>query len=58
MTGFADSIDDEDDVILVLAEELASLLPHLGGPEYAHTLIAPLETLSTVEETEVREKVP
>lgn len=28
----------------------------MGGPQWAHTLIAPLESLSTVEETVVRDK--
>ena len=31
-------------------------MPYVGGAAYAHTLLAPLETLSSVEETVVREK--
>jgi len=52
----ADSNDDEDEVLLAMAEELGRFVPYVGGPAYAHTLLAPLETLSSVEETVVREK--
>ena len=39
-----------------MAEELGKFVPYVGGPGQAHTLLVPLETLSTVEETVVREK--
>lgn len=53
-----DSIDDEDEVLLALAEELGKNFPDLiGGPEHAHILLGPLENLSAVEETLVRDKV-
>ena len=39
-----------------MAEELGKFVPYVGGPSQAHTLLVPLETLSTVEETVVREK--
>lgn len=53
-----DSLDDEDEVLLALAEELGSgFVEYLGGPEYAHLLLGPLENLAAVEETVVREKV-
>eukprot|EP00275_Glaucocystis_incrassata_P002177 EC124941.1.p1 GENE.EC124941.1~~EC124941.1.p1 ORF type:complete len:164 (+),score=5.06 EC124941.1:143-634(+) len=48
-----ESIDDEDEVLLAVAEELGNFVQYVGGPPYAHCLIAPLETLSTVEETVV-----
>jgi len=52
-----DSIDDEDEVLLALAEELGrSFEEYIGGPQYAHLLLGPLENLSTVEETLVRDK--
>ncbi|PWN45150.1 ARM repeat-containing protein [Ceraceosorus guamensis] len=52
-----DSLDDEDEVLLALAEELGpSFAEHLGGPPYAHLLLGPLENLAAVEETVVREK--
>jgi len=53
-----DSLDDEDEVLLALAEELGpAFAEHLGGPPYAHLLLGPLENLAAVEETVVREKV-
>eukprot|EP00966_Prymnesium_polylepis_P290594 6711981-Prymnesium_polylepis.1 len=53
----AESIDDEDDVLLALADELGGFAEYVGGPPHAATLLTPLETLATVEETVVREKV-
>lgn len=53
-----DSLDDEDEVLLALAQELGSgFVEYLGGPQYAHLLLGPLENLAAVEETVVREKV-
>jgi serine/threonine-protein phosphatase 2A regulatory subunit A len=52
-----DSIDDEDEVLLALAEELGrNFEQYVGGKEYAHLLLGPLENLSSVEETLVRDK--
>ncbi|KAI0094900.1 ARM repeat-containing protein [Irpex rosettiformis] len=52
-----DSVDDEDEVLLALAEELGrDFEEYLGGSEYAHLLLGPLENLSAVEETLVRDK--
>ncbi|KAK0558114.1 protein phosphatase 2A structural subunit [Tilletia horrida] len=52
-----DSLDDEDEVLLALAEELGSgFVEYLGGPPYAHLLLGPLENLAVVEETVVRDK--
>merc|ERR1711865_19074 len=51
-----ENTDDEDEVLLAMAEELGEFVPYVGGPEYGYTLLVPLETLSTVEETVVREK--
>eukprot|EP00741_Cyanophora_paradoxa_P019853 tig00000217_g19161.t1 len=51
-----ESIDDEDEVLLAVAEELGNFVQYVGGPACAHVLIQPLETLATVEETVVRDK--
>ncbi|KAF9056178.1 armadillo-type protein [Panaeolus papilionaceus] len=52
-----DSVDDEDEVLLALAEELGrNFEQYIGGKEHAHILLGPLENLSAVEETLVREK--
>ena len=53
-----DSVDDEDEVLLALGEELGKHFEeYLGGKQHAHVLLGPLETLSAVEETLVRDKV-
>ncbi|CAG0892029.1 unnamed protein product [Cyprideis torosa] len=51
-----ESIYDEDEVLLALAEQLGQFTALVGGPEYVHVLLAPLESLATVEETVVRDK--
>lgn len=48
--------DDEDEVLLAMAEELGKFVPYVGGPSHAHTILQPLEQLSQVEETVVRDK--
>eukprot|EP00731_Ephydatia_muelleri_P009439 Em0005g25a len=53
-----DTLDDDDEVLWALAEQLGDkdFVVLVGGPEYAHTLLPPLESLATVEETVVRDK--
>ncbi|XP_051901313.1 serine/threonine-protein phosphatase 2A 65 kDa regulatory subunit A alpha isoform-like [Pristis pectinata] len=51
-----DTIYDEDEVLLALAEQLGSFTTLVGGPAHVHCLLPPLESLATVEETVVREK--
>ncbi|CCM01981.1 uncharacterized protein FIBRA_04054 [Fibroporia radiculosa] len=52
-----ESVDDEDEVLLALAEELGrNFEEYIGGAEYAQLLLGPLENLSAVEETLVRDK--
>jgi len=48
--------DDDDEVLLAMADELGGFIPYVGGVEHAHVLLPPLETLCTVEETVVRDK--
>lgn len=48
--------DDDDEVLLAMAEELGIFIPYVGGVQHAHVLLPPLETLCTVEETCVRDK--
>ena len=52
-----ESVDDEDEILLALAEQLGLLTPYVGGTEFAHLLLVPLETLAAVEEAVVRDKV-
>lgn len=42
--------------MLAQAEQLGNFVPYVGGPQYAYLLLPLLETLSTVEETVVRDK--
>lgn len=51
-----ETIYDEDEVLLALAEQLGSFITLVGGPEYAYCLLPPLESLATVEET-VRQSI-
>lgn len=53
---FLDTIYDEDEVLLALAEQLGNFTPLVGGPEYVHCLLPPLENLANIEETVVRDK--
>ena len=48
--------DESDECLLAIATELTNLIGLVGGAERAHALLAPLETLITVEETVVRDK--
>lgn len=51
-----DTIDNEDEVLVALGEELGRFVDYIGGPNFAHILVPPLEKLATVEETVVRDK--
>lgn len=42
---------------MALAEQLGASTTLVGGPGYVHCLLPPLESLATVEETVVRDKV-
>lgn len=49
-------VDDDDEVLIALAEQLGQGVPWVGGPAHAHALIGPLEQLCNIEEISVREK--
>ena len=51
-----DTVYDEDEVLLALAEQLGHFTPLVGGPEFVNCIIDPLESLATLEETIVRDK--
>ena len=57
LTAFAESVEDEDEVLTALSEELGKFVEYVGGPEHAHVLLSPLENLAAIEEPLVREKV-
>ena len=49
-----DTTDDEDEVLLVVAEKIGDLRECVGGVTYLHCLLPPLRLLATVEEDSVR----
>ncbi|KAF2463264.1 ARM repeat-containing protein [Lindgomyces ingoldianus] len=51
-----ESVEDEDEVLTALSEELGNFVDYVGGPEYGHVLLSPLENLAAIEEPLVREK--
>uniref|UniRef100_A0A0N4Z163 Protein phosphatase 2A regulatory subunit A n=1 Tax=Parastrongyloides trichosuri TaxID=131310 RepID=A0A0N4Z163_PARTI len=51
-----DTIYDEDEVLLALADQLGNFTALVGGPNFVHYLLPPLENLANIEETVVREK--
>lgn len=49
-------MDDEDEVLVALADELGKLQRQVGGNSNVHLLLPLLESLASVEENSVREK--
>jgi serine/threonine-protein phosphatase 2A regulatory subunit A len=50
-------VEDEDEVLTALSDELGGFVEYVGGPEWGHVLLSPLENLAAIEEPLVREKV-
>lgn len=57
LTPFAESVEDEDEVLVALSEELGNFIEYVGGPQWGHVLLSPLENLAAIEEPVVRDKV-
>jgi serine/threonine-protein phosphatase 2A regulatory subunit A len=51
-----EATEDEDEVLVALAEELGGFVDLVGGTQYASILVEPLEVLAGVEETVVRDR--
>ncbi|KAF2395536.1 protein phosphatase PP2A regulatory subunit A [Trichodelitschia bisporula] len=51
-----ESVEDEDEVLTALSEELGNFVEYVGGPQFGHVLLSPLENLAAIEEPLVREK--
>ncbi|KYK56693.1 protein phosphatase PP2A regulatory subunit A [Drechmeria coniospora] len=51
-----ESVEDEDEVLVALSEELGSFIEFVGGPQWGHVLLSPLENLAAIEEPVVRDK--
>jgi hypothetical protein len=43
-----------DQVLLQMAKKIGDFLPYIGGPEYAHHLVALIESLCNIEEITIR----
>ena len=54
---FSEHLDVDDEVLCVIAEELGTIIPFVGGPQYMAAVLNPLEKLCMVEELAVTEKV-
>lgn len=50
-------MEDEDEVLVALSEELGTFTEYVGGPQWAHVILSPLENLAAIEEPVVRDKV-
>jgi serine/threonine-protein phosphatase 2A regulatory subunit A len=53
----AESVEDEDEVLVALSQELGDFIEYVGGPQWGHVLLSPLENLAAIEEPVVRNKV-
>ncbi|KAF1332530.1 Serine/threonine-protein phosphatase, partial [Globisporangium splendens] len=51
-----EATEDEDEVLVALAEELGGFVELIGGAQHASILVEPLEVLAGVEETVVRDR--
>jgi serine/threonine-protein phosphatase 2A regulatory subunit A len=51
-----ESVEDEDEVLVALSAELGNFIEYVGGPQWAHVLLSPLENLAQIEEPVVRDK--
>lgn len=56
MPFLMDCMDDEDEVLVMLAEVLGTMAQQVGGSQYVHTLFPPLESLCGAEDLTVRQK--
>jgi len=43
--------------LVALSEELGNFIEYVGGPQWGHVLLSPLENLAAIEEPVVRDKV-
>lgn len=44
-------------MLVALSEELGNFIEYVGGPQWGHVLLSPLENLAAIEEPVVRDKV-
>lgn len=51
-----ENCDDDDEVLLLVASTLPSMIDEVGGAEFAFALLAPLEQLTGADDSAVRKK--
>ncbi|KAL0931691.1 Protein phosphatase PP2A regulatory subunit A [Colletotrichum truncatum] len=51
-----ESVEDEDEVLVALSGELGNFIEYVGGAQWGHVLLSPLENLAAIEEPVVRDK--
>lgn len=56
MPYLTEFVDDDDEVLAVLATELGQLVGYVGGAQHVYSILEPLEALCAAEEASVREK--
>ena len=56
-THAAEQVEDDDEVLMIMAEQLGGFVELMGGYAQAAVLVDILGSLATVEETIVRDKV-
>eukprot|EP00755_Sulcionema_specki_P015661 Sspe_Gene.60019::Locus_33023_Transcript_1_1_Confidence_1.000_Length_1848::g.60019::m.60019/K03456/PPP2R1; serine/threonine-protein phosphatase 2A regulatory subunit A len=56
ITEMGNGWDDDDEVLICIAQQFKDFLDYVGGPRYAGTLLRPLEQLASMEEPTVRDK--
>jgi len=49
--------DEEDEILLTLAQELGKFVDYVGGPSHAYTILPPLQVLCAFDEPLVRQQV-
>jgi serine/threonine-protein phosphatase 2A regulatory subunit A len=47
--------EDEEEVLAALADSLKDMVDYIGGSQYIMSIVTPLEFLTSIEETTVRE---
>lgn len=57
LNNLLESVEDEDEVLVALSGELGNFIEYVGGPQWGHVLLSPLENLAAIEEPVVRDKV-
>ncbi len=53
--AYTELTEDEEEVLAALADSLKDMVDYIGGSQYIMSIVTPLEFLTSIEETTVRE---